>query len=324
MQAVILAAGKSTRTYPLTLTRPKPLLKIANKTLLEHNLNNLVGFVDEAIIIVGYKKNLIKKCIGNKYENIKIIYAEQKKQLGTGNALLKAEKHINNNFISLYGDDVYFKTDFKNVLKNKYSILVKNVKNPKNFGVVIEKEGILMDLIEKPQKFVSNLANTGLYKLDKKIFKIIKNLKKSKRGEYELTDAIKNLAREENVYCVKSKQWFPIGYPLDLLKADKSLRKSKNSVGKNARITSAVKNSSIGNGCIIEGYVKNSIIMDNTIVDKDSSIIDSMIGEYCHINGKIFKSVVADNVDLVNVSAKESKIWPNKVIKNKDMTGNFK
>ena len=61
MQAVILAAGKSTRTYPLTLTRPKPLLKVANKTLLEHNLDNLVGIVDEVIIVVGYKKKLNKK-----------------------------------------------------------------------------------------------------------------------------------------------------------------------------------------------------------------------------------------------------------------------
>ena len=66
MQAVILAAGKSTRTYPLTLTRPKPLLKIANKTLLEHNLGNLNNVVDEVIVVVGYKKHLIKKCIGNR------------------------------------------------------------------------------------------------------------------------------------------------------------------------------------------------------------------------------------------------------------------
>ena len=71
MQAVILAAGKSTRTYPLTLTKPKPLLKVANKTLLEHNLENLNNIVDEAIIIVGYRKNLIKKHIGNKYKNIR-------------------------------------------------------------------------------------------------------------------------------------------------------------------------------------------------------------------------------------------------------------
>ena len=119
MQAIILAAGKSTRAYPLTLTRPKPLLKIANKTLLEHNLDNLNDIVDEVIIVIGYKKNLIKKHIGSKYKNLKVKYVVQKQQLGTGNALLMVEKHIKNNFISLYGDDVYSREDFENVIKNK-------------------------------------------------------------------------------------------------------------------------------------------------------------------------------------------------------------
>ena len=71
MQAVILAAGKSTRAYPLTLTRSKPLLKAANKTLLEHNLDNLNNIDDEVILIVGYKKKQIKKQFKNNYKNIR-------------------------------------------------------------------------------------------------------------------------------------------------------------------------------------------------------------------------------------------------------------
>src|SRR3989338_2486241 len=183
MQAVILAAGKSTRTYPLTLTRPKPLLKIANRTLLEHNLDSLNYFVSEVIIVVGYKKELIKKYVGNKYKNLKIRYVEQKRQSGTGNALLVAEKCIKNEFISLYGDDIYSKEDFKNILKNKYSILTSKVERQELFGVIVEKNNILVDLIEKPQKFFSNLVNAGLYKLDKKFFTVLKKLGKSKRDE---------------------------------------------------------------------------------------------------------------------------------------------
>ena len=98
MQAVILAAGKSTRTYPLTLTRPKPLLKVANKALIEHNLDNLNGIVDEAIIVIGYKKDLIKKHIGKKYKNIKIRYVVQKQQLGTGHAVLTVERYVKTGF----------------------------------------------------------------------------------------------------------------------------------------------------------------------------------------------------------------------------------
>jgi len=162
MQAVILAAGKSTRTYPLTIAKPKPLLKVANKTLLEHNLDSISGIADEALLVVGYKKNLIKGCIGNRYKNIKISYIEQKQQLGTGNALLAAEDNIKNEFILLHADDIYSREDFKNVLKHKYSILTAKVKNPEAFGVIIKKNGMLAELIEKPQKFISNLNNTGL------------------------------------------------------------------------------------------------------------------------------------------------------------------
>ncbi|MBI2658099.1 NTP transferase domain-containing protein [Candidatus Woesearchaeota archaeon] len=329
MQAVILAAGKSTRTYPLTLTRPKPLLKAANRTLLEHNLGSLDGLADEVIIIVGYKKEMIKKRIGSMYKNIKIRYAEQENQLGTGNALLAAEKYIKGSFVCLYGDDIYSKKDFRNVMKNRYSILVQKVKNPGAFGVVLEKDNILTSLVEKPKKFISDLANAGLYKFDKRIFSIIKKLKKSKRGEYELTDAVKSLARQEKVYCVASKGWMPIGYPWDLLKADMFLRKNKNSIGSNARISGKVKNSSIGNGCIIEGQVKNSVVMDGTIIDENSVVENSVIGENVHLSGRITDkmpgAIIGDGCELVNVEINPGvKISPFKKIKNKTIRRDVK
>lgn len=337
MQAVILAAGKSTRTYPLTLTKPKPLLKVANKTLLEHNLDSLNGLVDEAIIVVGFKKKLIKKFLGTKYKKVKIRYTEQKEQSGTGNALLAVEKYIENDFISLHGDDIYSRKDFENAIKNKYSILAMKAEKPELFGVIVQKNNILSDIIEKPKKFVSNLVNTGLYKLDKGIFSLIKKLKKSKRGEYELTDAIKNLAKEKNVYCVAAMGWIPIGYAWDLLKADKIFRKNKNAIGENTKINGSVENSSIGNMCVINGIVKNSIIMDKTIIGRNSVIEDSVIGENVYFDGKILAksnvhtlikgkkitverlgSIIGDNVTAKNVVVNPgSKIWPFKKISNK-------
>ena len=320
MQAIILAAGKSTRTYPLTLTRPKPLLKVANKTLLEHNLDNLNGIVDEVIIIVGYKKEMIKKFLRNKYKNLRIKYVVQQKQLGTGNALLTVEKYIKNEFISLYGDDIYSKKDFKNIIKNKYSILAKKVENPQLFGVIAEKNKILINLIEKPKKFVSNLVNTGLYKLDKKIFSLIKKLKKSKRNEYELTDAIKDLSKVEKINCIISKYWIPVVYPLDLLKADRMLRKNKDIIGKKTKIHGKIQNSTIGNNCVIKGNVRNSIVMDKTIITKNSIVENSIIGEKVYFSGKASGAVIADNSKLVNVIIKAGcKIWHDKKIKNKNI-----
>lgn len=338
MQAVILAAGKSTRTYPLTITKPKPLLKVANKTLLEHNLDNLNNFADEVIIVVGYKKNLIKKYIGNKYKNLKIRYVEQKRQLGTAHALLMAKPHIKGRFVLLMGDDIYSKEDIKNCIEHRYSILTSKIKGSQlsNFGVVIEKNGILVDFKEKPRKFVSDLISTAFYSLDAKIFDFINQVKKSERNEFELPDAIKLLSKKQKVYCIKSRKWLPIAHAWDLLKADKQFRKDKNLIGKNSKIYGNVKNSTIGDNCLIRGFVENSIIMDKAIIGKDSVVKDSIIGENAYFEGKtisksnVYSSVknkkikvgrlgaiIADNVKAKNVVIKAGcKIWPNKSVSN--------
>jgi len=343
MQAVIMAAGKSTRTYPLTLTRPKPLLKAANRTILEHNLDNLAGLVDEVILIVGYKKEMIKRQFGSRYKKIKIRYIGQEQQLGTGHAASLAEKFIKNRFILMAGDDIYSKEDIKNCIRHKYSILTAKTDKPQNFGVIIEKNGILEDFVEKPKKFLSGTINTSLYVLDRNVFRFIKKTKKSERNEIELPDAIKLLSKKEKVYCIKSRQWLPIGYPWDLLKADIILRKGKNSIGKNSKIKGVVKNSSIGNNCIIKGYVKNSMVMDNSIVDKDSIVQDSIIGNNAYFQGKIiskndvisivkgkkinagrFGAVIADNSRIKNVIIEAGcKIWPNKFVSGKKISADL-
>ena len=334
-----MAAGKSTRTYPLTLTKPKPLLKVANKTILEHNLDNLNGIVDEIILIVGYKKNLIIKRFGNRYKNLKIIYAEQKQQLGTANALSAAERHIKGRFLLMAGDDIYSKNDIKSCIKHEYSILTAKVKNPQNYGVIIKKNGVLADFIEKPKKFISSLINTSLYCLDKKIFGCLKQVKKSKRNEFEMPDAIRLLSKKNRIYCIPSRQWLPIGYPWDLLRADMALRKGKNIIGKNSKITGKVKNSTIGNNCTIMGNVEDSVIMDNAVIDGNSIIHDSIIGENVYFSGKIMSknnayslvkgkkikagrlgAIIADNVRAKNVIISPGcKIWSNKSISDKSI-----
>ena len=325
MQAVILAAGKSTRTYPLTLTRPKPLLKAANKTLLEHNLDSLNGLVDEAIIVVGYKKDMIENFIKNRHKGIKIKYVEQKSQLGTAHALLIAEPCIRKRFILMAGDDIYLRNDIKKCISQRHSILTSRVNNPQNFGVIIEKNGILTDFIEKPKKFISELISTSLYSFGREIFKCIKKIKKSERNELELPDAVKLLSKSHNVRCIASKRWIPIGYPEDLLKADNILRNNINSIGKNSKIFGSVLNSSIGDGCTIMGNVKNSIVMDCAFVGENSAVEDSIIGVNSHFSGKMSGAVIADNVLAENVVVNPGcKIWPGKKILNKAITKDIK
>jgi len=337
MQAVILAAGKSTRAYPLTLTRPKPLLKAANKTILGHNLDNLKGIADEIILVVGYKKEMIKKQFGNKYKTIKLRYVEQKEQLGTGHAALLAEPYIREKFILMAGDDIYSRNDIKNCIKYQYSILTSTTKNPKNFGVIIQKNGILADFVEKPKRVVSDIINTSLYTFDKKIFHCLRNIKKSERNEIELPDAVRQLSKSEKVHCVKARQWIPIGYPWDLLKADRILGKNKNIIGKNSKIKGKIISSTIGDNCLIEGTVKNSIIMDRSVIGKNSVVEDSVIGENVHFSGTIesnnnahsavngkkvrigrFGAVIGDNAIAKNTAIEAGcRIWPGKKISGK-------
>ena len=335
MQAVILAAGKSTRTYPLTLTKPKPLLKVANKTILEWNLEAIKDIADEIIIVAGYKKGMLKEFVQKNYPGLKIKFIEQKEQLGTGHAVSILKDHIKNRFILLMGDNIYSKKDANEVAKHRYAILVKKVKNPELFGVVKEKNHILTDIIEKPKKPASNLINCALYSLDKNIFEVLKKSKRSGRGEYELTDALKYLSKKENIRCVKSPFCLLISYPWDLLIADKKLRKNKNIIGKNSKVYGHVENSSIGNNCIIKGNIKNSIIMDNTIIDKSSIIEESIIGENVYFKGTIIAknnvysnvknkkikvtrlgAIISDNVKAENAIINAGcTIWPNKKIK---------
>ena len=334
MQSVILAAGRSTRTFPLTLTRPKPLLKIANKTILEYNIEALTEISDEIILVLGYKKEMMQKFIKEKFKSLNIKIIEQKEQLGTGHAVSILEKRIKDRFLLLMGDNVYSKEDVKEIAKHQYSILAKKVKNPEIFGVIIEKNGLVTDIIEKPKNPPSSLVSCALYSFDKKIFELLKQLKKSERNEYEITDAVKELANQGSMHCIKSSSCLQISYPWDLLEADMEIRKGKNSIGKNLELSGKVENSSIGDNCSIKGNVKNSIIMDNSTIETGSIIENSIIGESVYFKGTAksktnavsmikekpisagtLGAIIGDNVIAEDVNITPGcKIWPNRSI----------
>ena len=341
IQAVIMAAGKSTRTWPLTLTKPKPLLKVMNKEIIKHNLDALQGLVSEVIIIVGFKKEMIIEEIGHKYGKLKIRYAEQKRQLGTGHALKYVEKLIKGKFIVMGGDDIFSKKDIKACLRHKYAVLGCKVEDPGRFGVFVVKGKEVKKVVEKPKKFVSGIANAGLYVFDKSVFKF--KLRKSQRGEYEIVDYINALIKKERVVCENVKgRWLSVGYPWDLIEANSVLVsemkndikgkveknvivKGKLKAGKGTKILSGTYikgnviigencligpncylrgNTSIGNGCHIGQAVeiKNSIIMDNAKVPHLSYIGDSVIGENSNLGaGTITANLKHDNKNVRSV-----------------------
>src|SRR3989338_2975808 len=323
MKAVILAAGLGTRFEPLTFTTPKPLLEVANKPVLAWNLERLRGIVKEAVIVTGYLGDKIKEKIGPEYEGIGIEYVEQKQQLGTGHALQQAEHFLDGKFIVMNGDDLYHKEDIEAAAKHKFAVLSKEVTNARNFGIIKEENGNVLSIIEKPDQD-KGLANTGLYVLDKSVFGL--QLKKSPRGEYEITDYISALAENEKVRCeVVQKYWQPLTYSWHLLDANALLLKEYGSmIAEDAEIRSGAyieepvaigrgsivgpncnirKYVSIGNNCWIGSTeVKNSIIMSGTKSKHFGYIGESVVGSNCNFGGGV---VVADlRLDEKNVPVK--------------------
>ncbi|MBW2971328.1 NTP transferase domain-containing protein [Candidatus Woesearchaeota archaeon] len=307
-QAVILAAGKSTRCYPLTITRPKSMLTVAGKTIIEHSLDQLVGVVEEAIIIVGYKKEMLIEFLGKEYRGLKISYVEQKEQGGTAHALLQAEKAVKSDFLALYGDDIYFKEDIKELTKHKFAILAKEHEEPQRFGVVEHTNGKLIEIAEKPRKPKSNLINIGVYKLNSAIFDIIRQTEKSVRAEIELPDAVNALAKKDKVEVVQAKNWLPNGYPWDLLETNSALLANLLKTGKN-QIKGTVEKGATLKGTIILG--KNSIIKAGSYIEGNVFIGENTtIGPNCYIRGstsigdncKIGQSVEIKNSIIMNNS----------------------
>ncbi len=320
IQAVIMVAGKSTRCYPLTLTRPKPLLPVANRTILEHNLSALEGLADEAILIIGYMGDAIKSRIGDSFGSLKIKYVEQKEQRGTANAALQAENLARDRFILMNGDDIFSSEDIKACIAHKYAVLAAEVQDPKQYGVIDSKEGRLVQIEEKPSAPKSNLVNPGFYLIDTSIFQLIKELKPSRRGEYEITDAINQFSKTNAISVVKASSWLPTSLPWDLLDSNaamlaklpkkrlpRQLHKNTRSatIEENVHISGAVE---VGEGTLIKSgtYIEGPVLIGKNCTIGPNSYIrpGTTVGDGCKIGQavEIKNSIIMNDTKVPHLS----------------------
>ncbi|MDP3901594.1 MAG: sugar phosphate nucleotidyltransferase [bacterium] len=221
MKAIILAAGEGIRMRPLTLEKPKPLLEVTGKPLLRHIYESLPDVIDEVVLVVGYKGDLIKKHFGSEFAGKKISYVEQLEKLGTAHALGLCRPHLSEGekFLLLYADDLQHKESMTRLLRHDNALLVHKVEDPRRFGVVVTNDGgKILDIEEKPKNPKTNLVAIGVYVLNYNIFKY--ELHEKKNGEYFLTDMIKSMIKDQDVFAEETSFWHPIGYPEDLKKAE--------------------------------------------------------------------------------------------------------
>jgi NDP-sugar pyrophosphorylase family protein len=243
-KVVIAAAGQGTRMLHFSNNKSKHLINVEDKPFLSYLLDNLIkaGYKD-FLLVVGYKKELMEKFKEDfldfslpakdsklKGKEIKIDIIDQHEILGPkekeyGTACpIKCVKNIikDENFIYVYGDNLFSVEDLcsMNIDDEFCYIAGLKQKHPEKYGVLIEDgDDFLEKIIEKPKEFVGDLINAGLYKFTKDVFEKLPLVKKSPRGEYEITDVISLLSEEKKVKIKKIKDyWHDFGNPEDIEK----------------------------------------------------------------------------------------------------------
>ena len=227
MKAIILAAGEGSRMRPLTYTRPKVMLPLANKPILEHLLIEASkAGIREFIFIVGYRDEQVRDYFGcGERWGVSIDYSTQRKQLGTGDAIRKVTGLIDENFLMMNGDIVVSQQDISSLVGSSYNTMsVFEVEDTRDLGVVEVNRDRITHIHEKTENPSSHLANTGLYLFTPDIFDALSRTSKSLRGEYEITDALQLMIEQgQHITYRRISYWLDLSYPWDLLTANESL-----------------------------------------------------------------------------------------------------
>lgn len=323
MKAVILAAGKGTRLHPVTLSRPKHLIPIGGKPIIEHGLSTLKNAgIKEVIIVVNYLAEAFKQFVGDGTKfGMKISFVVQKELRGTADATGCVESFTEEPFLLTYGDWLTTTKAITRVLKTHeekqpmITMAVVPVDNPEHYGIVKLEDSWVKSIIEKPPRneAVSNLANAGVYVLSTKIFEAIKRTKPSPRGELEITDSLSLLLREGSSIAAASlekSETFDVGLLWDLLPANawilqKIKSKTQGQIENGTNLIGPIiveEGARIRSGAYIEGPAfigRNSDIGPNCFIRPHTSIGQEVrIGNACEIKN----SIVMDRTHIGHLS----------------------
>ena len=237
MKGVLLAGGSAQRLRPLTKVTNKHLLPVYKKPMIYYPLETLLnaGIKDILIVTGGEHIGHFFNLLGTGKEwGARFSYEIQEGSGGTGAALLLAEKFVNDReFMVILGDNVVsenvgrFVEDFKkDTDRFKAKVLIAKVNDPEKYGVVTFKGKKIVDIVEKPKKPKSNYVNTGLWMFLPEVFTLLKNLKKSPRGEYEVTDVLSHYVKNDQLsYSILKSQWTDAGSFESLYKATVLMKK---------------------------------------------------------------------------------------------------
>jgi len=321
LKAVVLAAGEGTRMYPLTCTRPKPLLPVSGKPILRRVLEGLrANGVNEALIVVGRRMDAVKDVL--REVGLRLEYVVQEKPQGTAHAASLAEGFVDGDDFLLVNGDVLVPEGFYGKVMDVFRrsggnvISIARVEEASNYGLVEVKDGRVVRIVEKPETHTCGLVNAGIYAFTSELFRELKKTSVSKRGEYELTDTIQRIIDqgEPVTPCEVEGWWVDVGYPWDLLRANELVMKDKEEelmIQENVKVEDGAiirppvhvgEGSTVKAGAYIEGPVyigRENIIGPNCYVRPYTSI-----GNHCHIGNacEIKNSIIMDGTNVAHLS----------------------
>lgn len=315
LKAIILSAGEGSRMRPLTLTKPKTMLPVAGKPIIQYNIESLRdNGITDILLIVRYKEEMVRNYFGDGSDfGVNIFYKTQKDVLGTANSISYGEDFIDDSIIVLNGDIILDDEIIHEIIK-KYNyltpdtlMLLTEVEDPSAFGVVEIENGNIKSIVEKPKReeAPSNLVNAGIYIFNKDIFDKIRKTEISERGEYEITDSV-SLQIKDNKTVIghkTSKDWIDVGRPWELIEVNEDL------IGK---LKTEIK------GTIEDGaFIHGEVFLDEGSVIKAGVYIEGnvYIGKNCDIGPNSYirgNTYFGDNVHVGNaVEIKNSIIMEN-------------
>lgn len=323
MDVIIPVAGLGTRLRPQTWSKPKPLVSVAGKPVLGHVLDRLsVLPLERVVFVTGYLGDQIQAYVKNNYD-FDARFVEQKEQLGQSHAVIQARGEVDGPALIVF-PDMLFEADLERLpcLEAEGALFVKEVPDPRRFGVVVTENGRIRELVEKPQEPVSNLAIVGLYYFRDihRLFEAIDYQMKhniQQGNEFFLAAAIQHLIDTGmDLTHLDVKIWEDCGKPDALLSTNRYLLERRSNetpridgsvivppvvVDPSATIRNSVvgPNASIGAGVTIS----NSIVVDSIVDDgaqiETAMLTGSIIGRGAFVRGEFMSVNVGDSSDIV-------------------------
>lgn len=320
MEAVILAAGQGTRMRPLSLTRPKVLIPIAGRPMIQHVLDHAVAAGATRLnIIIHHGAGPIRNTIGEEHKGISVRYHEQGEAKGTGHALSRLDPAPREPFLLLSGDTIVPPEDLKHLVNagsdGKSVIGAHEAEDPSAYGALETHKGRLVAIHEKSDDPPSRLVNTGTYLLQPDILDTVGRLEPSKRGEIELTDAIERHAQKETVRVEPVGTWIDVGRPWDLLEANRWVLDAHADDDAYWTIDGTVEDNVQLNGRV--RVEKDAIVRAGSVIDGPAVIQEqarigpmayirghSVIGRGCHIGAhtEIKNSIFFDGANAPHLN----------------------